>query len=409
MISRWLRAACLLALAPAAALAFETVDTLPWPSSGRFPAYSVPPPAPWDLWAYAGFMHDSNVLRRQTDERSDTIMRYGAGIRGTALVYGRQRLLLEAVGEYYDYIDLNALDHFAYAARAEWLWELGNQLAGTAGYRRIHRLADPAESGRATRAMITEDRLHAGGAYTFTPDWRLTGGVEWGNVSRDGPTLGETQTITTRGGIEHFSPLGNVIGLEVRRTTGDAPVSEELGLGAFPNNQLDHKEVAALIAYNFGAQLRATGRVGHAQRSYSELQGRDFNGTTYRGGVEWHPGTKTLLVFEVFREPTAIIDATALHVLRRGTAFGPSWAPTVKLVFSARFVNERRIFQGDPAVESGAILRDETLRVIRLGAGWEPQRRWQLSAALDRGTRESNVLGRDFDFTAFVLNLRFTY
>jgi hypothetical protein len=42
MASRWLRTAWLLALtalAPAAALAFETVDTIPWPSSGAFPAY----------------------------------------------------------------------------------------------------------------------------------------------------------------------------------------------------------------------------------------------------------------------------------------------------------------------------------------------------------------------------------
>ena len=52
MSSRWIRAAGLLALVPASALAFDTVDALPWPSAGLFaPGYAGDPIRPWSVIA----------------------------------------------------------------------------------------------------------------------------------------------------------------------------------------------------------------------------------------------------------------------------------------------------------------------------------------------------------------------
>jgi hypothetical protein len=197
--------------------------------------------------------------------------------------------------------------------------------------------------------------------------------------------------------------------LEARRTEGDAPVSPDLGIGAFPNNEFTATEYAARLSYGLGTTLRIVGRLGHTEQKYTDLPGRDFSGTTGRGLVEWRPGAKILLTFDIYKEPTPIIDADALYVVRRGVAFGPNWAPTLKLVFSARFINERRQYQGDPRIEAGALLRDETLRLVRFGVGWEPQRNWRLGASFDHGERESNVLGRDYEFNALVANLRYIF
>ncbi|HYI87495.1 MAG TPA: hypothetical protein VEX61_10395, partial [Burkholderiales bacterium] len=136
MISRWIRAAALpaaLALGPATTLGFETVDTLRWPSAGLFaPAYTGDPVAPWGVFAYGGTMYDSNVLRTSTAETADWISRIGVGGRYTARVYGRQSIALDGYGEYRTYDELSEFNHFAYGLRGAWLWELGNQLAGTA-------------------------------------------------------------------------------------------------------------------------------------------------------------------------------------------------------------------------------------------------------------------------------------
>jgi hypothetical protein len=409
MKARWIFAAGVLALAPAAAFAFETVDTLPWPSTGAFPVYGGEPLYPWGFYVEAGAMYDDNLLRRDTGGESDTIFRVGTGVRGLYRVTGRQRVALDARVEGNKYIRFNDLDHVAYGLRADWLWEIGNDLSGTAGYRRTHRLADPAETGRSTKEMVTEDRVHFLAAYRLGPNVRLTGGAEYADASGFERLASVDSGLTLRGGIEYVTPLGNSFGVEARQTKGDAPVSADLGIGAFPDNRFTATEYAARLSYGAGTDLFITGRLGQTEIEYTDLPARNFSGTTGRGRVAWRPGVKTLLVFEVYKEPAAILDADALYVLRKGMSFGPSWSPTVKLVFAVRLSEERREYQGDPTIAAGAPLRDETLRFIRLGVGWEPERRYQVGAAVDHGERESNVLGRNYVFTALVFNVRYTF
>jgi hypothetical protein len=411
MTLRWIRAVGLLALAPATALAFETVDAIPWPSSGFFaPGYEGDPLRPWSISAYAGAMYDTNVQRTPSDETADFISRVGVGGRYAARVVGRQSVAFEGFGEYRTYDELSQYNHFAYGLRGAWLWEIGNQLSGVASAERIHRLGDIGESLSRVKDMVTLDRLEVTGAYRFHPDWRLTGAVASRRVEHDGRPLDTAHSIGSRAGIEYISPLGNAIGVEVRYREGDAPVDESLGIGAFPNNEYQENEVALTLAYALGTQLRLRGRIGHTERTYTELTGNDFSGTTGRGAIEWLPGVKTRFTFEVYREADPLIDIDALYADLRGVAVGAAWAPTYKVVLSVRAINERRIYQGDPLVQlAGAVLRDETLRTLSFGLGWEPERHWQFGSSLDFGTRESNLLGRDYDYTAATLNLRYTF
>ena len=152
MISRCIRAVAMLASLGFAsgALAFASVDTMLWPSSGAFPAYPGPELRPWSLKAYGGVMYDNNVLRLDPEifgaDLSDVIARVGVGGSYAARVYGRQAVVLDGYVEYRDYDKFNNLDHYAYGTRADWLWQLGNQLDGTAGWRRTQRLADLGET-----------------------------------------------------------------------------------------------------------------------------------------------------------------------------------------------------------------------------------------------------------------------
>lgn len=407
---RWMRALGLLAMAPAAAFAFETVDSLPWPSAGRFPGYPPEPVHPWGLSIQGGVMRDSNVLRVPTDKRVDWITRVGAGIRSEGLIIGRQRALLEATGEYYDYARFDTLDHLAHGLRGEWLWEFTNDLSGTLGASRRKRLADIGEIQRAVRDMVTEDRLYGSGAWRLGPTVRLTGGGDVAHIEHSGRAVRQAWGYGVRGGADYITPVGTALGVEYRIARGDAPVVEELGLGAFPGNEYEEREIAGTLSYGVGVDIRVTGRLGHTTRTYTELEGRDFKGTTWRGRGEWRLGPKTNLVGEIYKEPSALVDTDALHVVRRGIAVGPSWAATYKLVFTGRYVWERRLHEGDPAVALlGARLRDERYDTIRLGAGWEPQRHVQLGGAFDYGRRDSNVDGRDYNYYQITLNLRWTY
>jgi hypothetical protein len=400
----------LLLAVPAAAGAFEAVDSLP--AVTRFPAYSglAEEARPLEYWAQAGVMRDDNILRSAA-KTAETLYRYGLGARATQRIFGRQSLRLEARGEWNDFDQLNTLDHFAYGLLGEWLWELSNQLSGTLGYTRTRAQTDLGERAPTLEDVITVERFAGTAAYRFAPDWRLRGALEAASFRRPEFVEAEIDERSLAAGIDYVTPLGNALGIEVRTTDGDARVEQTTGLGgAAVNNDYKEQELAAVARYRLGPSLRLDGRLGHTKREYNEVPGRDFDGTTWRAGVEWVPGAKTVLRFDTYKVPRTITDIGPSHVVVKGVSFGPSWAPTVKLVFAARVVSETREFQGGPGTALGvAPLLKEDLRLLRLGLGWEPQRRFRLGLGFDIGERSSSELRRDYDYTAWMANLRYTF
>lgn len=409
MVFRWMRALGLLALAPGAALAFETVDRLPFPSGGGFAAWPPEVIRPWTVYAYGGLLHDTNALRRDTGEQSDTVARVGAGGTATGRLIGRQRYLLEGFGEYYDFDRFSEIDHFGYWALGHFLFEVGNDVNGAAGYERRRRHAELGEFRREVRGMVTSERVFVDGGYRFHPNWRIFGVVETNRAERSGAESADVDANGGRVSLTYSTPLGNVIGVEVSETRGESGFFDAATRTRF-SDDFDEREVAVVVVYALGMQLRVRGRVGHTEREYDELTDRNFSGTSYRGGVDWLPTTRLRFTFEFLRAPESTVDASASHILRRGESVGVAYAATYKLVFTARFTTERRQYQGTADQLIGGLpLPDDTVRTWAFGAGWEPMRHWQLGAGVDFGERRSNILGRDYDYRQYMINARWTF
>jgi len=392
------------------AFAYEAIDTLPWPSVGLFPAYPREAGRPTDIGLHAGILRDDNVLRVENGAQSDTIARYGGGIRHEARVVGRQRVRLEARGDYYDYRNFNDLDHFAYALAGDWLWEIGNNWSGSVLIGQVKRQVDMGETQEARLDTATSTRAVATAAYLVTPGFRLRGGLAGTTEERSTTRETDTRAATITAAAEYVSPLANTLGLEYRTTNGEAAELEFVDpLGAFVSNDYREHELAAVSSYALGTQLRAIVRLGYTRRDYDEVPTRDFDGPTGRIGIDWLPGNKTVLGFLAYHEPRSIIDVSASHVLVSGVAFAPRWAVTNQVVLSARFARERRKFDGDPSLTAGAELRDEYATLARFAVGWEPQRRWQVGLAVDYGERDSNFAGRDYQFHAVMGNLGYVW
>ena len=403
---------------PALAQHFDAVDTIPWTSLGGFPAYPAAPVNPTEFWVQAGAVHDNNIFRFSkdanvraitgSDERSDNVVRLGAGVRHEQRIFGRQRVRLEARGEQYSYDRNSELDHFAYGLRGEWLWEFTNDLSGTLGYERRKRLVDLAQLQRPIKDMITEQRSFATAAYQLGPSVRLRGGLDHARAAHSENALNaaEVGINTVTGGVDYVTALGNALGVEARRSTGNAPI--EAIVGATPvDNEYTETEVALVGTAVAGSQIRGTARIGRTHREHRQFPERDFSGTTGRLTVAWTPLQKTAFEFAAYREPRTIVDIAASYVVVTGVSFGPRWAPREKLVFSALLIHENQDFRGDPSqVVLGTPERQEVLRTLRLGVGWEPKRFIEVSAGLEHGQRTSNVLLRDFDYTALMTNVR---
>lgn len=394
------------------ALAFEAVDTLRSSSTGGFPAYEAEP-APLSLfWVQAGALADSNPLRRSSGSPTDEVFRLGVGGRKDTRVIGRQTLHLEGELDGYLWNRNSELDNLAYGATGEWLWELGNDLSGVIGISRRRYQRDLAYLQAPIRDMITETHYLANGAYRLGPSFRLRAGVDHVNTNVEVATVNELNATTGIVGLDYVTGLGNTLGLEYRATRGDAPVNQLLDpLGLQVNNDFNEHTVAATIAY-LNPFFRLGGYIGRTKRSYSQIAGRDFEGTTWRGDADWIVTPKVIFSFETYYAPRSVIDIAATHVVARGVSFGPRWAPTAKLAFSARVMRERREFQGDP----GTVLapdvfpvRLEIIRNLRLGTYWEYNRQIHWTFAIDHGSRESNVLGRDYTYNAVIANVRYLF
>jgi len=415
-MSRRIRSALSLLFAvPATAFAFDSVDLIPYTTTGAFPAYPGDAIRPLSGFAEIGIEQSSNPFRLSDSlsPSSDTILRYGGGARYAARVVGRQSVLLEARGDYYDYNKSDVLDHFAYNLLGEWQWELGNQLSGAVGAGREFRIADPAQVQRETREDVTIDRIYANGGWTFATNWRLRAGVDADKSARERPTAPSIRADTqgARVGLDYVTPLANTFGIEARSSKGDAPVSDAFDpTGQFAGNDFREKEIAGVVSYGATSSVRVGGRLGHTERTFTEVSDRDFSGTTWRVLVEWLPGNKTILGFETYKVPQSVIDIDAAYVVTRGTAFTLSWAPLAKLVFSGRIFEEQRESVGTPeSVALGTPTRDDTVHGVRVGVGWEPVRFAELGLGVETGKRTSTEALRDYDYTTISANLRIRF
>jgi exopolysaccharide biosynthesis operon protein EpsL len=411
--------AALLALvaAPARAQHFDTVDTTPWPYTGRFPAYPAEPLRPTDFWVQGGALWDNNIFRLSKDantasilgsggSKSDEVLRLGGGVRTEQRVFSRQRVRLEARAEAYKFAQNSELDHLAYGLRGEWLWELTNDLSGTIGYERRKRLVDLAQIQRPVKDLITEQHAFATGAYMVGPSVRLRGALDdaRGEHSDAAFNAAQVHIQTATGGIDYVTSLGNAFGVEYRHSIGNTPIQTVIG-GVPVDNEFTEREVAAVATLVAGSQLRGTVRLGHTEREHKQFPERNFSGPTGRAELDWTPLQKTGFTFAAYREPRIIVDIASSYVIVTGFSFGPRWAPTEKLVFHALLLREHQDFAGDPStVILGAPQRDEVVRAVRLGAGWEPIRFLELSAGIEHGDRTSNVFLRDYKYTALMVN-----
>ena len=401
----------LLLVAPLSAFAFTQVDLLPRASGGRFPAYPADPTPLRSLWVQYGAMYDTNILRRNFGENDDFVQRLGAGVALTQRVIGRQTAHLEGRVDAYIYDKFSELDNIGYSALGEWRWEIGNDLAGVLGASRRRYQASPSETQRAAQDPITVNRYTATGGWRVGPTVRLRGGSEYVDYSRPQAGGAELKTLIGWVGADYVTALGNTLGVEYRQTSGDAPVNVLIDpTGQFGDNHFSQRDVMLTAGWVFSPQWRLAGRLGRTTRTYDRLPDRNFSGPTWRVAADWLPGYKTVMTFETYKEISSIIDLVTSHVVIRGVAFGPGWAPTAKLAFSARvFRNHQTFSEFEGAPVGTAPQHEEIVRGIRLGAFWEVQRRIDVTLAIDHGQRESNFIGRNFRYNAFVGNLRYTF
>lgn len=424
-VLRTLGVAAVLCL-PTAATSFERIEDIRWPEDGRFTGYPAETdPRPVRFSVSGGLYHDDNIFRASDQatipagaHKSDTVFRLGAGLRAD-LPVSQQRILIDAGVDSFTYDNNSVLDHVEYRGSATWRWLAGQRLSGDLGYSRRRYLGDLGEIQAPLKDMITEDRLFGNAGFMVTPRWRVRGGADWRKYDHSEATRSELDLDVTSGtiGLDYVTPLNNSIGLQYKQSHGKYDNRQAL-VGTTVANTYDEYETSAVMRWNIGPKSLFNARLGYTKREHDEVPARDFDGFTGRLSLDWAAGAKTLINASAWREIRSVEEfgtleqAAASYILSTGMSIGPSWAPTSKLVFEARYVHEKREYEGDPSLSlpgSTGVRREDTFNGLRIAAGYTPVRSVRLSLAFERGDRDSNILLRDYEYNRVSANAQFRF
>jgi len=408
---------------PSVSSAFQAVDEMLWPERGIFPAY---PAEEADgktvrFSVFSGLLHDSNPFRLSdstnpattigSSSKSDTIFRYGAGVDAD-LPISRQKVQLNARVERRDFDRFDVLDHTAYRLGAGWKWVAAPEWSGDLGYQRDHRLSSLADIQAPIRDMITSDYVYGSAGYRLDARWRVRGALDFWHHNHSEPTRATLDNRTGSGtiGFDYMTPAENSVGGQFKYTRGNFPNQQPVGPVVTVDNQFKEYETSLVAHWVVTGKSTFDARVGYTSREHEQVPQRDFGGWTGRLAYDWFVAAKTLLNFAVWREVHSYEDVQASYVVSRGASFGPAWAPTDKIVLQARLLYDKRNYQGDPGfVVTGAPEREDTFKGIRLSAGWTPRRFIELVGSVERGDRDSNVVGKDYDYTSWMANARIRF
>jgi len=410
---------------PAVAAGFEMTEDILWPDDGRFPGY----PQEADtrtvhFFVSGGIYHDDNIFRLSDSatvpagvSKSDTIYRIGARLRADIPI-SRQRIILDGRVDNYTFDKNGLLDHVDYRGSARWAWQAGPLVSGDLGYSRRRYLGDLGEINAPLKDMITEDRIFGSAGFMVTPRWRIRGGADWGEWDHSAATRQtlnlEVTSVTV--GLDYVTPLNNHVGVQHKQSHGKYPNRQTVSGTTTVANSYDEGETSAVLRWNITGKSVLNARAGYTKREHDEVPARDFDGFTGRVNLDWEAGAKTLLHGAVWREIRSVDElatleqAAASYVLSTGLSIGPSWAPTSKLVFEAKYIHEKREYEGDPGPSFGTgVQREDTFNGLRLAAGYAPRRNIRFSLAYERGDRDSNITLRDYEYNRVSANARFQF
>ena len=415
---------CLPAAAPAQQLQLLANDIV-WPDLTRFPAYppepGEPPPRPWQLYANLGGFYDSNLFRLSnsvnpqtvigSSKKSDFVGRAGLGLKADVPVE-RQRLLFDAAVDYYAFDRFSFLDNTGYRAAAAWEWLATEQWSGNIGASTRRFLSGFDNIQAPIKDMITEYRAYGSAGFRFTPRWRVRGAVDWYKWTHSSEVRQSLDNDTTSGtlGLDYVTPANNSVGAQVKYTNAQYP-NRQLVPGATVDNKYSQWDASGVLHWAATGLSTFDARLGYTNVDYPDVPQRNFSGVTGNLGFDWTPGTKTIVNLAAWREIRLYEDFTASYILGQGASAGVQWAPTFKLLYTAKVLYEHRDFLGDPLFVFTPLLPQRVDKFFggNVMAGWSPVRWLQLALAVEAGKNTSNIPLRDYDYYRVWVNAKFLY
>lgn len=361
--------------------------------------------------------YDSNLFRLQNDQEAnavlgttDTSESFYTLAAGMDMNLRVSRQVIRAHAEYNQtwFNQYRLLDYDGRDAYLKWDWLVGSVATGDVGIAETRTQASYTNVKKPVSNLIRTRQRFFHAAIKLDNPWLVKFGAE--SVDTDNNASVQQALDATvdsvNAGVQYTSSKGSTVELISRRSDGQYPNRQLVGLTPIDNDYLQWDHGVA-VAWAPSGKTQVSGRLNYTQRDYTEVPQRDFSGLTGLLAMDWMVTGKTTLRASLHRDIGALENDTASYTLNQGIAFGADWKPTAKLLFNAQLRHDDISYAGDPGfVLSTAPAREDRLTTVQAGMEYSVLRNTMLGLVLKRGVRDSSEALSSYGYNSALVNLR---
>jgi exopolysaccharide biosynthesis operon protein EpsL len=342
----------------------------------------------------AAIVHDDNLLRLGDGEsedghRADTYKQAVAGV-SFAIPVERQLFTGDLQVSRVTFDNFGRLDYNGKDAKAEWAWQLGNNLTGHLGGMYSQTLAPFADFVTTERNLRVQRREYVDGTWRFHPRWQVRSGFTRLQYRYDlsAQKYSNRDEDTTELGLDYLTPSGSRIGLQARRLKDEFPNGTLFGLLLNDNYTQDELKLNIFWRFSQITQIQFLG--GRERREHNVFTNRDDSGTNGRVIGYWAPGQKLKFTANLWREFAVIEGGSINSALSKGVSLDGSWQATSKLSVGGQVRNERRDFG---AISTLAITDpNDRTHSASVSLTYAPTQLIELNTGVARSSRNGNFV-----------------
>lgn len=361
--------------------------------------------------------YDSNLFRLQNDQEAnavlgttDTSESFYTLAAGMDMNLHVSRQVIRAHAEYNQtwFNQYKLLDYDGRDAYLKWDWLVGRVATGDVGIAETRTQASYTNVKKPVSNLIRTRQRFFHAAIKLDNPWLVKFGAE--SVDTDNNASVQQALDATvdsvNAGVQYTSSKGSTVELISRRSDGQYPNRQLVGLTPIDNDYLQWDHGVA-VAWAPSGKTQVSGRLNYTQRDYTEVPQRDFSGLTGLLAMDWMVSGKTTLRASLHRDIGALENDTASYTLNQGIAFGADWKPTAKLLFNAQLRHDDISYAGDPGfVLSTVPAREDRLTTVQAGMEYSVLRNTMLGLVLKRGVRDSSEALSSYGYNSALVNLR---
>jgi exopolysaccharide biosynthesis operon protein EpsL len=348
------------------------------------------------LYGALGYGHDDNLLRVAEGQPAfdNTLADSWRTTEGGLVfdhMYGRQKINAYAKFSKVKFDHFTQLDYDGKDVLANWNWQLGNHLQGTAGASYAQVLAPYTDFRSNERNLRQQRREWFDGAWRFHPSWQVRTAASSDKFTYE--LLSQRYNNRTEDaaelGADYLAASGSTVGLVARRLKGKYPNRRPVGQ-FLVDDTYDQDEFKAKVNWLASGSTNVQVLAGWVKRKQLSLGEGSTSVVNGRVSATYTPRGKMTYNAAVYRDFAPLESTIVSYTLNKGASVGAVYDATAKIQLDANAVYERRNYNARLALNSPTGLSD-SIRSATLRATYAPLRSVKLSLAYAHQARSGSA------------------